>query len=82
MLGRRMTLKDKQQMVCDGIRKELQIEWREWDASQSDHAISLIVTHKDQDLMEELFGSRFIHLANLLVDSQTLLSDIEDIDAA
>lgn len=68
-------------MVCDGIRKELQIEWREWDASQCDRTISTIVTHKDQDLMEELFGARFIHLANLLVDSQTLLNDIEDIDA-
>ena len=79
MFGRRMTLKEQQEMVCVEILRERSREWRELELNFKE-TINAIVLHENQVLMEELFGTRFVHLANLFADSRALLNDIEELD--
>ena len=79
MFGRKMTLKEQQEMVCIEILHELSREWRELELNIQE-TINTIVLHENQDLMEDLFGTRFVHLAHLFADSRTLLNDIEELD--
>ena len=79
MFGRKMTLKEQQEMVCAEILHELSLEWRELELNIQE-TVNTIVLHENQDLMEDLFGTRFVHLAHLFADSRTLLNDIEELD--
>jgi len=79
MFGRKMTLKEQQEMVCVEILRELSREWRELELNIQE-TVNTIVLHKNQNLMEDLFGTRFVHLAHLFADSRTLLNDIEELD--
>ena len=81
MFGRKMTLKEQQEMVCMEILHELSCEWRELEEKLNiQETVNTIVLHENQDLMEDLFGTRFVHLAHLFTDSRTLLNDIEELD--
>ena len=83
MFGRKMTLKETQKMVCAKILHELSREWQELELDIQETVNSIVMyceVHENQDLMEDLFGKRFVHLAHLFADSRTLLNDIEELD--
>tara|TARA_R100000005_G_C4933263_1_gene161191 strand:+ start:610 stop:873 length:264 start_codon:yes stop_codon:yes gene_type:complete len=79
MLGKKMTLKKQQEEVCREILRELSLEWSELEFNIQE-TVNTIILSENQDLMEDLFGTRFVHLAHLFKDSRTLLNDIEDLD--
>lgn len=83
MFGRKMTLKEQQEMVCAKILHELSREWQELELDIQETVNSIVMyceVHENQDLMEDLFGTRFVYLAHLFADSRTLLNDIEELD--
>lgn len=79
MFSRKMTLKQQQEQVCYEILSELKSEWKELEIHLHE-TVDCIVTHEDHDLMERLYGTRFVHLAHLFMDSRTLLNDIEELE--
>jgi hypothetical protein len=81
MFGRkRMTIKDRQEIVINQLYQACCDEWREVLSHELEEIINDIVNHKQQKTMEDIFGERFLKLAHLYVDAKNLLSEIEELD--
>ena len=76
-----MTLKDRQEIVINQLFQACEDEWR-YMTGELNEIMDFIVNHKSRQQMEDAFGSTFVKLAYLYSDAKTLLSEIEDLDAA
>lgn len=79
MFGKKMTLKDRQEIVINQLYQACEDEWR-YMASELNEIMYFIVNHKSRQQMEEAFGSTFVKLAYLFMDAKNLLSEIEELD--
>lgn len=80
MFGRKMTLKDRQEIVISQLFQACEDEWR-YMTGELNEIMDFIVNHKSRQQMEDAFGSTFVKLAYLYSDAKNLLSEIEDLDA-
>lgn len=80
MFRKKMTLKDRQEIVINQLFQACEDEWR-YMTGELNEIMDFIVNHKSRQQMEDAFGSTFVKLAYLYSDAKTLLSEIEDLDA-
>jgi len=79
MFGKKMTLKDRQEIVINQLYQACCDEWR-YMTQELEEIMHFIVNHKSRQQMEEAFGSTFVKLAYLFMDAKNLLSEIEELD--
>lgn len=79
MFGRKMTLKDRQEIVINQLFQSCEDEWR-YMSGELEEIMEYVVNHKSRQQMEDAFGSTFVKLAHLYTDAKTLLNDIEELD--
>jgi len=81
MFGRKMTLKERQEVVISQLFQACEDEWR-YMSGELNEIVNFVINHKSRSQMEDAFGHRFVTLAHLYADAKTLLSEMEDLDAA
>ena len=77
---KKMTIKDRQEIVISQIFQACYDEWRDGLGDDLMEIINDIVNHKQQKTMEDIFGERFLKLAHLFVDARNLLNELEELD--
>jgi hypothetical protein len=81
MFGRKMTLKERQEIVISQLFQACEDEWR-YMTGELNVIVHYVINHKSRSQMEDAFGHRFVKLAHLYADAKALLGDMEDLDAA
>ena len=80
MFGRkRMTIKDRQEIVLNQLFQACEDEWR-YMAGELNEIMEFVVSHKSRQQMEDAFGSTFVKLAHLFIDARNLLKEIEELE--
>ena len=80
MFGRKMTIRERQEIVISQIFQACYDEWRDGLGDDLIEIMHDIVTHKHQKTMEDIFGEKFVKLAHLFINSKNLLSEIEELE--
>ena len=80
MFGRKMTIKERQEIVISQIFQTCYDEWRDGLGDDLIEIMHDIVTHKHQKTMEDIFGEKFVKLAHLFINAKNLLSEIEELE--
>ena len=80
MFGRKMTIKERQEIVINQLFQACYDEWRDGLSDDLIEIMHDIVANKNQKTMEDLFGEKFVKLAHLFVDAKKLLIEIEELD--
>ena len=79
MFERKMTIKERQEIIISEIFQSCENEWR-YMAGELNEIMNFVVNHKSRQQMEDAFGSTFVKLAHLYTDAKTLLNDIEELE--
>jgi len=80
MFGKKMTIKERQEIVINQLFQACYDEWRDGLCDDLIEIMHDIVANKNQKTMEDLFGEKFVKLAHLFVDAKRLLIEIEELD--
>lgn len=75
----KVSLKEQQQEIIDAVEAACYHEWINNLCYDLPSMMEEIVDGPEE-LMEDLFGSRFVQLAHIFVNAKTLLSDIEELE--
>ena len=79
MFGRKMTIKDRQEIVISQLFQACQDEWQ-YMSGELNEIMEFVVRHKSRQQMQDAFGERFVKLAYLFIDARNLLKEIEELD--
>jgi hypothetical protein len=79
MFRKKMTIKDRQEIVINQLYQACEDEWR-YMTGELNEIMDFIVNHKSRQQMEDAFGSTFVKLAHLFMDAKKLLNELEELD--